>query len=102
MAIRYQIATWYSATAMEAVKFREVSRLDAALDELWRQIYSMIAANAGLDTKAGWRLSHEFDAFAARLRAEPLRQGYMRQEKFIWRNDPAGILDHVIFRQERV
>lgn len=95
MSVRYKISTWNSSTATEAREYREVKRLDAALTELWKQIYDMIKADAGLDTERGKRLSDEFDAFCKR--AGEFKTARYLSEEFLLRSDRHGKLDHVLF-----
>lgn len=96
MAIRYQISSWFTETSIKAQEFRELKRLDAALNELWRQIYEMLKGNAMLDTKCAWQLREEFNAFADMCEREGLKHGYYRNKTFKFRNE------RVEFWQERI
>lgn len=98
MSIHYSIATWNSSTAMEAREFRQVKRLPAALEETWKQIYNMCAADGLLASKRAWILLAEFQEFEKAMRTEhPLKGRHYFQWKFALRVDPAGVLDHVTF-----
>lgn len=102
MKLQYEISTWTSSTAMEAFAYAKRQRKDSALGELWRQIFDMISGQAGRDTKRGWQLKEEFEAFAREVETKPLRHGYERHKRFVWRNDPHGICEHVDFFQRRI
>lgn len=101
MAVQYQISSWLSSTAEKAFKYEVRKRKDAALNECWKQIFDMISGNAGRDTKRGWQLKHEFDTFAEMLEREGMPRGTSRYIRFVWRNDPHGICEHVEFYARR-
>jgi len=101
MAINYQISRWRSQFGQEAAEFSERQRLDAALQQLWAQIYSMLEANGLLDSKRAWILRHEYMEYCRKLRNEGLPQGSFRSDTFYLReNDKLG--QKVIFRQSRI
>lgn len=95
MAIRYQVSTWRSSTAMEANAFREVRRVDTALEETWRQIYAMCASDGALDTERAHRLRREFIEFQGAVHAFKDRHYFSRD--FVLRTDAAGKCEHVRF-----
>lgn len=99
MAIRYRISTWASSTAMEAREFRSVSRIDAALTELWAQCYSMIEGDGARDTERGQRIHAEFLAFEKECNAvgSSALFGHYFTKKFSLRTECAGDLGHVLF-----
>lgn len=96
MAIRYQISTWRSSTAMEASDYRTVKRIDAALDETWRQIYAMCKADATLDTVRARRLRREFITFQGAAHVLVKDRHYF-SKNFVLRSDNAGACEHVKF-----
>lgn len=99
MAIRYQISTWNSSTAMKARVYSVRKRIDAALNETWRQIYDMCAADGALDTGRAHRLLREFKAFEedALLTGTAVKFGYYFSLDFVLRADGISKLDHVRF-----
>lgn len=99
MSIHYNISTWNSSTATEAREFRKVRRIDAALSELWRQIYAMCEADGALDTERAHRLLREFKAFEkdSTLTGTAVKFGHYFCQDFVLRTDTAGKLDHVRF-----
>lgn len=102
MSVHYNIATWSSGISPEASSYRQVKRLDAALEETWRQIYAMCKADAALDTARAQRLMAEFTAFDADCIANhPLKSLHYRSHKFILRDGSAGAGEHVTFTAVR-
>jgi hypothetical protein len=102
MAIRYTISRWDSSTAMQARAFHAVSRSDAAENRLWAEIYAMLESAALLDRPAARRLLAEFEASAMNGDFKAPKLGYERYQVFKLRDDTHGMLEHVIFRAERV
>jgi hypothetical protein len=100
MAINYQISRWRSQFEERAADFTERKRLDAALQELWRQIYEMLEANGLLDRPVALRLRKEFLDYQGKLTREGLRLGYFRRDEFLLREDDK-LGEKVIFRQSR-
>lgn len=95
MARRYQISTWRSSTAREACDYQTRQRIDAAQNELWRQIYAMCEADGVLDTERAHRLLREFSAFCAA--GDPLAGRHYHSVDFVLRSDSAGACQHVRF-----
>lgn len=101
MSIQYQVSTWFSLTSPEAMEFAERKRLDAALQELWRQIYEMLKGSGMLDTERAWTLRKEWQDYCEKLTREGLRPGHFRRDEFLLRsNDRLG--QKVLFRQSRI
>lgn len=99
MSIRYEISTWSSLTATKAHRHAVKHRRDAALQELYSQLYQMIAGDGALDTKRGWRLVHEFEEFRKEVEGG-LERGYYRSKTFHM-TEGQSLGWHVEFRQER-
>lgn len=100
--VHYNISTWDSSTAPEAREYRQVKRIDAALSEVWKQIYEMCAADGALDTERAHRLLREFrDLEAYCAVTHPLRTHHYFQRKFVLRTDSAGDLQQVFFTAVR-
>lgn len=103
MAIHYNIATWISGISLKASSYRQVKRVDAALEETWSQIYAMCKDDAALDTERAWRLLREFQAFEKEVLMVGTKTffGHYHQRKFILRDGPAGAGEHVTFTAVR-
>lgn len=101
MAINYQVSRWRSQFSERAAEFSEKKRLDAALQELWAQIYSMLEGNGLLDRPVALRLRKEFLDYSEKLKREGLRPGHFRRDDFFLSETEKGLGAFVRFRQSR-
>lgn len=101
MAIRYETSQWTWQGSDKAFAYQTAKRLDSALDQLWAQIYDMLAGSAMLDTKRAWVLRREYLDFAAQLRRDGLPRGSFRKATFFLRDSDKWLAPHVTFYQGR-